>query len=86
MSCRDFLIVTTGHSLGGALATLASYDIRTQLDHPPCRMECYTFGAPRVGNYAFAYDYNKMVPNTWNVINDQVLKLPSSLLHGLVVV
>ena len=69
---RDFSILLTGHSLGGALATLAAYDIRVSLNVPPCQIECYTFGAPRVGNYAFAHDYNQLLPNTWNVINDQV--------------
>ena len=72
MISRDFMILLTGHSLGGALATLAAYDIRRELNVPPCSVVCYTFGAPRVGNYAFAHDYNQMVPNTWNIINDQV--------------
>ena len=72
MICRDFTILLTGHSLGGALATLAAYDIRRELNVPRCSIVCYTFGAPRVGNYTFAHDYNQMVPNTWNIINDQV--------------
>lgn len=72
MGCRDFEVLLTGHSLGGALATLAAYDIRMHLNVPPCKIDCYTFGAPRVGNYAFAYDYNALVPNTWHIINDQV--------------
>ena len=61
-----------GHSLGGALGTLAAYDIRkacpcvTSLD-----ISCYTFGAPRTGNHAFAWDYNAAVPDTWAIINDQ---------------
>ena len=36
----------TGHSLGGALALLA-----TKLVAPDVNGACYTFGAPRVGNY-----------------------------------
>ena len=36
----------TGHSLGGALALLA-----TKLVAPNVNDACYTFGAPRVGNY-----------------------------------
>ncbi len=63
-----------GHSLGGALATLAAYDTRKQLQ--TCGKEdvevmCYSFGAPRTGNHAFATDYNHMVPDTWSIINDQ---------------
>ena len=38
----------TGHSLGGALALLA-----TKLIAPDATGACYTFGAPRIGNYEF---------------------------------
>ena len=38
----------TGHSLGGALALLA-----TKLVAPNVSGACYTFGAPRVGNYEY---------------------------------
>ncbi len=64
-----------GHSLGGALATLAAYDIRKQLQEGgrQCvEVVCYSFGAPRTGNHAFARDYNHVVPDTWSIINDQV--------------
>ena len=65
----------TGHSLGGALATLAAYDIRKQLQasgKQDVEVLCYSFGAPRTGNHAFATDYNCVVPDTWSIINDQV--------------
>ena len=32
----------------------------------------YTFGAPRVGNHAFARECRGKLPELWNVINDQV--------------
>ena len=41
-----------GHSLGGALATLAAYDIVKGC--PNVDVACYTYGAPRTGNRAFA--------------------------------
>ena len=63
----------TGHSLGGALATLAAMDIRKACpDVATLDISCYTFGAPRTGNHAFAYEYNDLVPDTWGIINDQV--------------
>lgn len=44
-------VVFTGHSLGGALATLAFVDFRTK--HPALRSQLVTFGAPSAGNDAF---------------------------------
>ncbi|KAL0042227.1 hypothetical protein WJX77_006708 [Trebouxia sp. C0004] len=67
-------IFVTGHSLGGALATLAAFDIRRHLSdnmHSNAEVVCYTFAAPRTGNHAFAREYNAMVPDTWSLINDQ---------------
>ena len=32
----------------------------------------YTFGAPRPGNRAFKEEYDQLIPDTWNVINDAV--------------
>ena len=68
------LLSAAGHSLGGALATLAAYDLRKRLQaggRPEVEVLCYTFGAPRTGNHAFATDYNHVVPDTWSIINDQ---------------
>ena len=74
----ETLVTETGHSLGGALATLAAFDIRKQLlgnQQSNTRVVCYTFAAPRTGNHAFAREYNAAVPDTWSVINDQVSPL-----------
>ena len=45
---RPLPLFITGHSLGGALALLA-----TRLVAPDMNGACYTFGAPRVGNYEY---------------------------------
>ena len=60
--------------MGGALALLAAYDISRAMEwvSKPTKVICYTFGAPRVGNHAFAHTYDRMVPETWNIVNDQV--------------
>ena len=34
--------------------------------------QVYTYGSPRPGNRAFKQEYDKMVPDTWNCINDAV--------------
>ncbi|TLS26012.1 hypothetical protein PpBr36_07491 [Pyricularia pennisetigena] len=45
----DYTVVVTGHSLGGAIATIAGVYLR-QLGYP---VQVYTFGSPRVGNQEF---------------------------------
>jgi predicted lipase len=44
-------VFCTGHSLGGALATLCALEMRQRLG---LRVELYTFGSPRVGSPQFA--------------------------------
>ncbi|KAF0694955.1 Aste57867_14178 [Aphanomyces stellatus] len=61
----------TGHSLGGALATLASFDVVTDRNfHLEEEVVCYTLGAPRVGNHKFATMFNRKVPNTYRICAD----------------
>lgn len=73
---RDQTLWITGHSLGGALATLA-VDRLTER-----RMEVsglYTFGQPRVGDRQFADNFNrKMKDNTFRFVDDEdiVTKVP----------
>ena len=70
MAYLYYCCLVAGHSLGGALATLAAYDI--QKAHGPLPgLHVYTYGAPRTGNHAFARDYEACVPHTWHVINDR---------------
>ena len=57
----------TGHSLGGALANLAALEIKKE--NPAVEVCCYTYGAPRVGNVAFASMCDAAF-ESWSVIND----------------
>lgn len=72
----------TGHSLGGALATLAALDIATYM--PFQGPIVYTFGAPRVGDPAFVKAYNYTVPLHWRFQNkyDIVPHLPTLVYHS----
>lgn len=69
-------IICTGHSLGGALATLCALDI--QYNFPDKEVSCYTYGSPKVGNSRFVESFNRRVPNTFRFVNsaDSVPKLP----------
>jgi hypothetical protein len=63
-------LFVTGHSLGGALATLAAKGFAASCPGVP-RLTCYTYGSPMVGNDDFVEDYNAKVPETYRMVNDQ---------------
>ena len=63
-------VLCTGHSLGGAVAQLASFDIARDLGVSPRQISVYTYGCPRIGNHALAREFQVAVPDTWHIIND----------------
>lgn len=69
-------VTTTGHSLGGALATLCAVDLQYNFIY--LAIESYTFGAPKVGNDKFCESFNRRVPNSYRVVHgmDLVPELP----------
>ncbi|KAI8109047.1 hypothetical protein M9435_005463 [Picochlorum sp. BPE23] len=78
----EIKIHISGHSLGGALASLCAIDVYTllqaeNLSATDC-ISVYTFGQPRVGNRAFAVDYDAKIRNHFSVIHDQdpVVRIP----------
>ena len=64
-------LLFTGHSLGGAMATLASYVCARdlQVNDPGSSVEVCTFGCPLVGNQVFTVLYNDVVPRHMRVVN-----------------
>lgn len=76
----DYRLYITGHSLGGALATIAAKHIK----HRGGISACYTFGSPRVGNKDWVADIK---PPMYRVVNssDVVPMLPpdGDLLNAL---
>ncbi|KAG8658495.1 hypothetical protein MANES_03G155700v8 [Manihot esculenta] len=64
-------VYVTGHSLGGALATLLALELSSsQLSkHGAISVTMYNFGSPRVGNRRFAEVYNQKVKDSWRVVN-----------------
>ena len=61
-------IVFAGHSLGGALATIAS--VNYSYNNPNLSVNCITYGSPRVGDQQFADIFNKNVKNSFRFVND----------------
>jgi triacylglycerol lipase len=67
-------VYTTGHSLGGAMATVAA-------THLPVGTIVYSYGAPRVGSPVFAKEFNKRY-SCYRFVNnnDIVPRVPFAIL------
>ncbi|KAK1314193.1 Receptor-like serine/threonine-protein kinase ALE2 [Acorus calamus] len=64
-------VYVTGHSLGGALATLLALELSSS-QMAKCGaiyVTMYNFGSPRVGNKKFAEVYNEKVKDSWRIVN-----------------
>lgn len=72
-------ILLTGHSLGGALATLMAFDIKDKYD-----LIFYSFGSPRVGNEYFVNYFKNSTP-MYRVTHyyDMIPHMPQNLLGYL---
>lgn len=69
-------ILITGHSLGGAIATLCAYDLR--LSFVGKEITCVAIASPRVFNHAGAKDFNRILPDSYRLklCNDMVCNVP----------
>ncbi|PWB72379.1 MAG: hypothetical protein C3F07_12030 [Anaerolineales bacterium] len=76
---KDLPIYITGHSLGGALATVATQNLGRDTRFKDRIAACYTFGSPRVGNDQ--YDKSLKSP-VYRVVNttDVVTVVPLNLM------
>ncbi|MEO6877192.1 MAG: lipase family protein, partial [Gemmatimonadaceae bacterium] len=62
-------VIVTGHSLGAALATVCAHDLECA---GVCKPVCMPFCSPRVGNLAFARDYNSRIADDTTVMWSEV--------------
>jgi len=64
-------VYVTGHSLGGALATLLALELSSSqmAKNGVIFVTMYNFGSPRVGNRRFAEVYNAKVKDSWRIVN-----------------
>lgn len=74
-----YRLLLTGHSLGGALATLSAPFISRDMKIPYSQMRIITYGQIRVGNLPFAMWYNHLNINFTRVVNgiDGIADFPS---------
>ena len=61
--------IFTGHSLGGALATIAALEFA--LAYPDRDVVCVTYGSPRVGNALFKQHFDRMVDLSYRFVNER---------------
>lgn len=75
----SYKVKITGHSLGGAAASITSAMLVKDKVLQPEDVALYTFGMPRVGNKQYALAHDKLVPNSWRIVRrgDLVARLPS---------
>lgn len=59
----------TGHSLGGAIATLAAMEIALHLPEIRDQIQLYTYAAPRIGDRTFAQTHSQLIPNSYRIVN-----------------
>lgn len=75
----DCAITVTGHSLGGAVGTIAALDLQYNItQHTGQLIQLYTFGAPRVGNPALVNSFRQRVPRSYRFVYgwDIVTRVP----------
>ncbi|GBG28357.1 Phospholipase A1-Igamma2, chloroplastic [Hondaea fermentalgiana] len=74
-------VITSGHSLGGALATVCGLYLSTALPSKRALVQVSTFGSPRVGNHAFKRYFHLHVPSCWRFAKrgDPISKTPPRL-------
>lgn len=72
----SYSVVVTGHSLGAALATLVSVDLKAAGLGP---VRVFTFGSPRVGNTEFAEWYSATIADHSRVTHHKDLVVHSPM-------
>eukprot|EP00210_Caulerpa_lentillifera_P003466 g3308.t1 len=82
---KDWTICVTGHSLGGAIATLCAFEFANRLNEVgrTPRIIMMNFGAPRLGNGDFIHAYSQTVKESYRVVNkmDIIHRIPFFLKH-----
>jgi thioesterase domain-containing protein len=64
----DYKLVVTGHSLGGAVATLLALDLYAKGNK---NVQLITFGSPRVGNTRFAKAASRVLKNSYRFTHNR---------------
>lgn len=71
-------VLFSGHSAGATLAAISAFDFRNDRGLP---LEVITFGSPKIGNAAFAGDFNSAIRCT-RIVNDNDCVALAPLFRG----
>ncbi|KAJ2727132.1 hypothetical protein GGI07_000016 [Coemansia sp. Benny D115] len=81
----SYMVVFTGHSKGGAEASLSALELVRRIHGLRERVRVWTFGEPRLGDVEFAGFYNRQLgPVTYRVTSaaDPVVAMPPQFLFN----
>ncbi|UMM33365.1 hypothetical protein L5515_006876 [Caenorhabditis briggsae] len=80
----NYQVWVTGHSLGGALASLASSYLVFNHLTPSENLLLVTFGQPRTGNVTYTQNFDLLIENSYRITHshDPVPHLPGKGHHG----
>ncbi|KAK1318744.1 hypothetical protein QJS10_CPB04g01805 [Acorus calamus] len=80
---EDVSLTLAGHSMGSSLALLLGYDVAELGLNRDVPITVYSFGGPRVGNFAFKSRCEELGVKVLRVVNvnDPVTKMPGVLLN-----
>ncbi|XP_053403188.1 lipase ZK262.3-like [Mercenaria mercenaria] len=80
----NYRVVVTGHSLGGAIASIASAHLSFDNVIDKDKTTLYTFGMPRTGDRSYAKNHDRLVPKSWRIVHfrDIVAQLPPMTLSS----
>lgn len=66
----NYNVSITGHSLGGAIASIASASLIYRGIIKDKQSALYTYGMPKVGNRQYALEHNRLVTSSWRVVHN----------------
>jgi hypothetical protein len=77
-SFPDYEVWITGHSLGGAMATVAASNIVKYGYIATSKLKLYTFGQPRTGDKTYATAHDALIPESYRLTHsrDMVPHIP----------
>lgn len=64
-----YTITISGHSLGGAMASISAFNIMRENIGSPAGITLFTYGHPRVGDKLFSIEHDRVVPNSWRIVH-----------------